>query len=155
MKLTREQKKKIRCYRNDIYPLNLYVARSSDIDLLNEYFVYYWTVEDMQEDRPAKNNVESDESSLGMTCMVKEPNGSKGILIILEDLTKESFSKQVDVISHESTHAATAISNYLGLSIPSYDRGDEHYAYLLGWIAGCVANAFITFKQEDDGTDRE
>ena len=57
MKLTREQKKKIRCYRNDIYPLNLYVARSSDIDLLNDYFVYYWTVEDMQEDRPAKNNI--------------------------------------------------------------------------------------------------
>lgn len=151
MKLTREQKKRIRKYNNDIYPLNLYVMRISDEELAMNYFDFYNSVEDMGNEESRDRFKINDHSALTILC--RESSGPRGVLIMLPDFKDWSYSEIVDTITHESGHATTAFCDYLGMRPPTYDGGDEHFTYLLGWIAGCVANAYITFKQEDDETD--
>ena len=154
MKLNKAQKKKIHRYHNDVYPLNLYVASGEDLDIINGFFDFYWTVESMREGVPNTNSLTDDGSALGLTCLVVEKKtGSKGVLVVLEDLTEQTYQEQINTIAHESGHVTTAICQYLGIPTPTYDGGDEHFAYLLGWVAGCIANTFIEIKRQKDETN--
>lgn len=54
-----------------------------------------------------------------------------GPLIIFKD--KESLS--FDIVAHESLHVASFIADICNLK---YDyENDEHFAYLIGWVAEC------------------
>ena len=59
------------------------------------------------------------------------------------------WDELADTIAHESTHAADAIFDYIYASGQSYDNGNEPYAYLLGYIAGRIANTVIRWKERN------
>ena len=44
----------------------------------------------------------------------------------------------VETISHESVHVASCIFNDCGLRMGFADQQDEHFAYLVGWVAKCI-----------------
>lgn len=151
MKLTRQEKRKIKAYANTIYPLNLYVTDARHLETVNNVFDFYWTVSSWREGVKNDNKLLEDETTLGLTALVIEKNtGARGVLVVLENLDECSYKVQVDTISHESLHVTTAMCQYVGIPTPTYDEGDEHFAYLLGWVAGCIADAVVEFKKEKD-----
>lgn len=58
-----------------------------------------------------------------------------------KDLGIAVYFKEIwfDTIAHESTHIANIIFGDLNVAMNWDD--DEHYSYLVGWIANCIAEA--------------
>ena len=51
----------------------------------------------------------------------------------------------VNTIAHEAVHATNFIFNDLEVDF-NFDS-DEHYAYMVGWVAGCVQMAINEYKK--------
>ena len=136
---------KIIAYSPDIYPVYLYVGSKDDLDEANEIFDGYDTLVDAANDEDPGTIVFDRDTTAATTVCVKEKNtGSIGLLVLIdfgkiEDMTSE-------VIAHESVHVADGMFDHLGLTKQSYKEGNEHYAYLVGWIAGSISNYIIQYK---------
>lgn len=63
----------------------------------------------------------------------KRENGDRGILICFRNKSSLNF----DIVSYESCHAADYICEELGITGQSFSENNEHYTYLVGWIAKC------------------
>lgn len=65
-----------------------------------------------------------------------------GVLVILYD------NIDTDKIAHEAVHIADWFFEYCGVNGESFSEGNEHYAYTVGWAAGCIANVLIKEKND-------
>ena len=54
------------------------------------------------------------------------------------------------LIAHESVHIADYFYEACGCNSEDFTDGNEAYAYLVGWAAGCIANVLI--KEKDGKT---
>ena len=74
-----------------------------------------------------------------------------GVLIILNSayLDKDRYSYLVNTISHESVHAADMVFQYIGQFTEDFDSKNEPYAYLVGWIAGCIGDYLTKYFKEN------
>ena len=115
-----------------IYPTKLWVLFS--IDDLKEFTDY--------DGDDFKINEKSDTVDIFMLSHVKKKiSDTYGIAIVVLD------ELNINAISHEAVHAASAMFDYLGISM-GFDYGkDEHYAYLVGWAAECIEMANLENKK--------
>lgn len=75
-----------------------------------------------------------DESAYAITSNVHDKvNDRGGILIRFQNKS----AMTADVITHEATHAAMEIFDYIGAQIDL--KNQEVFSYLCGWIAKCIA----------------
>ncbi len=44
-----------------------------------------------------------------------------------------------EIISHESSHCADYIFDECGMVHETFSKGNEHYAFLCGWVAKCMS----------------
>ncbi len=107
-----------------IYPRKLWIATSWE-DVKDEFVPY------------ADYAFDEHEKADGVTYPQVERKKTKkyGVLIVFNFDEGVGGSEMVEVIAHESLHAANAIFSELGIEY-SLTR-DEHAAYMVGWIAKC------------------
>ena len=108
----------------NIYPRKLWIATSwKDV---KDKFVPY-----------ADYAFDEHEKTDGVTYPQVERMKTKkyGVLIVFNFDEGVGGSEMVEVIAHESLHAANAIFSELGIEYSL--THDEHAAYMVGWIAKC------------------
>lgn len=111
----------------EVYPRKLWICVSKDVKEIESRFVL---------DKKYSNESDSfsTENSMALCCAVEnKADYRKGVLIIFAEKKCLNF----DVVSHESIHAADYICQELGILSQEFSSGNEHYAYLVGWIAKC------------------
>ena len=121
-----------------IYPVGLCISKS--IEELRKHYV----AEDGSELEPR-----TEEERKGVTATTYKMNRRKGHGCAVGIV----FWKKpvIDIIAHEAFHAADYIFNELGVDFVT-DGSNEHWAYLIGWIAGCCGD-FV--KKEFKECERE
>ena len=68
--------------------------------------------------------------------------GKIGVLLVIFN----SEETNTDIIAHESVHIADYYYEACGCNSEGFTDGNEAYAYLVGWAAGCIANVLIKEK---------
>lgn len=97
----------------------------------------------MSEERTTEELNRAKESSYAACFSVTEKKTNEiGILCILYD------NVSTEIIAHESVHIADWFFEYCGINSEDYSQGNEHYAYTVGWAAGCIADALIKYKND-------
>lgn len=127
-----------------VYPRKLWVA--DKIEGLDKVFAFMKLSDPYIENESAYDKMLSDAeyTNSGMlTCPVMRiSDGLYGVLVIALDL--DSITS--DMIPHESVHVADYIFSQLGILSQDFTEGNEAYAYLVGWAAGCISSSVTKFK---------
>lgn len=145
----------IQYYENKIYPLDLFVCIGETADKLNKKFRFYRSIDGCRSGDQNKEAIMDVQvpSMTGCTTLArtKDKYETPCVVITLNaSMTSiAGWDELADTIAHESTHAADAIFDYIYASGQSYDNGNEPYAYLLGYIAGRIANTVIEWKERN------
>lgn len=127
---------KVDVYDPVIYPRLLFVA--TELEGLDDKFEFL-TINYKHDDGGAFNRLISsidDNPSGAITCpVIRKSDNKYGVIVIILDLEEIDS----DVIPHESVHVADYIYEQLGIYTTDFSEGNEHYAYLVGWAAGCIS----------------
>ena len=134
-----------------LYPRSIWVVNCSETDpeFLLKRFTFYVNTEGWNK---INKNMEDEFASSCTTaiagCYVVEEKSTRnvGILLVIYDID----SVDTSVIAHESVHLADYIYEATGCNSEDFSDGNEAYAYLVGWAAGCIANVLI--KEKDGKT---
>ena len=87
-----------------------------------------------------------DGSGVLATCpVIRKSDGKKGVVVIILDWDELIPGDE----AHEAVHAADYMFDELGMYSQSFAEHNEQYAYLVGWIAGCISKTIIKLKQYD------
>ena len=78
----------------------------------------------------------------GCYVVEEKSTGRLGILLVIFQIDEMDAS----LIAHESVHIADYFYEVCGCNSEDFTDGNEAYAYLVGWVAGCVANVLIKEK---------
>ena len=131
-------------YSNDIYPMDLFVGTGEDISYAEKHFLFYRSVEDLQNDCHIEDaTVKPLQSASGVTFIVRHKKSDiKGVLILLNMnyLKEGDYAFMLETVSHESSHAVDAVYQVINQNSDTYDNGNEPHAYLTGWFAGCIGS---------------
>lgn len=133
-------------YSNDIYPMDLWVGTEQDVPYANKNFLHYYSVQDLQQDKPIENSQIDPfiiSSTSAVTYVVRhKKSGIKGILILfnMTYIKEGDYCFILDTVSHESSHAVDAVYQVIRETSGNYDDGNEPHAYLTGWFAGCIGS---------------
>lgn len=134
-------------YDPKLYPRKLWVT--TDINKLDKEFIFIDT-EDNEENISIYREILQDyeqNKSIAITCAVMNvANNELGVLVVLMNVDKVD----TEVIAHESVHVADYFYEQLGLYSQDFSKGNEAYAYLVGWSAGCISNTLIKNKKQND-----
>lgn len=135
-----------------LYPRTLWVVnvKNEDPVALTNKFIFYKNVPGWREiDKHIDDElVESVDSVIAGCYVVEEKStGKYGLLLILFMIEEVNTS----TIAHESVHVADYFYEVCGCNSEDYSDGNEAYAYLVGWVAGCIANVLI--KEKDGKTE--
>lgn len=138
------KKRKIDMYDPQIYPRKLWVAVRPEE--LEEQFKFYYTdksglIENIEEE------LADDEIVMSTYSVCRRSDGLYGCLVYIPNLNTITD----DVIPHEAVHVADYIYEELGIqAIEPYSQGNENYAHLVGWAAGCISKTVIKEKRNDN-----
>lgn len=111
-------------FKNDIYPRKLWIATSWDD--VKEKFDTNGDYEFKEEERAYATTYQG---------IRRKCSGTLGVLIVFNEYKNIGGSKIVEIVAHESLHAANAIFDELGIEYSL--THDEHAAYMVGWVANC------------------
>ena len=141
---------KIHKFEN-IYPRTFWIANCSKEYPweLTKKFNFYENTPGWQELATGINN-ELDNAaftSIAACYPVEEKaTGKIGVLLTVFQIDEMDQS----LIAHESVHIADYFYEACGCNSEDFTDGNEAYAYLVGWAAGCIANVLI--KEKDGKT---
>lgn len=132
-----------------IYPRTLWIVNCSKehpVHLMHKFIFYLNTPGWNQVNKNIEEELSNADNTATAGCYVVEEKstGKLGILMVifrLEDMDES-------IIAHESVHVADFYYEVCGCNAEDFTDGNEAYAYLVGWVAGCVANVLI---KERDG----
>lgn len=138
------KKRNIDMYDPQIYPRKLWVAVGPEE--LDEQFKFYYTdksklIENIEEE------LADDDIAMCTYSVCRRSDGLYGCLVYAPNLNAITD----DVIPHEAVHVADYMYEETGIrAIESYSQGNESYAHLVGWAAGCISKTIIKEKQNDN-----
>lgn len=142
---------KIHKYEN-LYPRTFWIANLDEGDptkLLNRFTFFVnepgWNrvKKDMEEE------LDSAYTAAIAACYPVEEKTTKKLGVLLVVFNMDSMD--TDIIAHESVHVADYFYEVTGCNTEDFTEGNEAYAYLVGWTAGCIANALI--KENNEKTE--
>lgn len=130
-----------------IYPCALWVTLSSDLEYIFERFDvasmnnFYTacgkTVSQIVNEYPIN-------SCATTTPVIERETDKIGVLVILN-----SECIQSTTVAHESVHVADYVFELTNSNSEDFSIGNEPYAHLVGWAAGCI---FKVIKDVKDGS---
>ena len=91
-----------------------------------------------------------DGSTLGTTATCVGQDSGHFALVFVVGTRSAKSAALVDTCAHEAAHGAAAIAEHFRLDVS--DPGAEHYAYLLGYIAGWLWRE-VTNPQDEEEWD--
>ena len=134
---------KIHKFEN-IYPRTFWIANCSKEHPreLTKKFNFYDNTPGWQELATGINN-ELDNASFTSiaACYPVEEKATGKIGVILTIFQTSEMDSSL--IAHESVHIADYFYEACGCNSEDFTDGNEAYAYLVGWAAGCIANVLI------------
>lgn len=142
-------------YYNEIYKPELWVATTDDKDKIRKLFRSFYSINDLEENSNPRV-IDLDRSFSGTTYLVKhQKRDSMGVLIVLnsEHLNKDDYCYMMNTVAHESVHAADMTFQYIGQFKEDFDSRNEPYAYLVGWVAGCMGDYLTKYFKEHGGEE--
>lgn len=132
-----------------IYPRTLWIVNCDKDDpcTLTNRFKFYLNTPGWKQIN--KNILEEFEDAVetavaGCYVVEEKSTGTLGILLVIFRMD----CMDAATIAHESVHVADFYYEVSGCNAEDFSDGNEAYAYLVGWVAGCVANVLI---KEKDG----
>lgn len=136
-----------------LYPRNLWIANATKEDPLQalDKFTFIKNLPGWDsEDRNIDLHMPEDKKVSIATCYIVEERstGELGILLMIYNIDNFDTAS----IAHESVHIADFYYEACGCNAEDYTEGNEAYAYLVGWAAGCIANVLIKEKNNDGKT---
>lgn len=134
-------KPKVDEYDAIIYPRKLWIA--TKLEGLDDIFAFCKLtntyIEDPETYNELKNDKDKDGDGAVTVPVFRKSDGSLGVLVII--YSKEQGSNIVNTIAHESVHVADYFYQDLGIMAQEFRDGNESYAYLVGWAAGCMSSS--------------
>lgn len=131
-----------------IYPRILWVA--DQLEGLDKVFTFTKVSNPYVENVAGYTELmeDSEYDNAGMvTCPVMhKATNLLGVLVIALDPENTT----ADMIPHESVHVADYIYQQLGIISQEFTEGNEAYAYLVGWAAGCISKSVTNFKMKEE-----
>lgn len=135
-----------------LYPRTLWIVNCDDEDatkLLNK-FIFYLNIpgwNQINKDIEEELESASDSAIAGCYAVEEKSTGKLGLLMVIFQIDGMDTS----IVAHESVHVADYFYEVCGCNSEDFSDGNEAYAYLVGWVAGCVANVLI--KEKDGKTE--
>lgn len=115
-----------------IYPLRVWVTiKPSPKDVINKF--YGLDMEGLVTDLSEDDIAPKDGRIAQANTVVHKSDNQKGVIVIIH---RPSYMR-TRTICHEACHCADFFCDELGITSRSFEDG-EAYAYLTGWIAGCI-----------------
>lgn len=126
---------------NTMWSGYLFIVNCGDKDsteLINKFeFI------DMHPDIVLSSLVDAEKNANAACFSVAEKRtGRLGVLLVMYNTMNS------EKIAHEAVHIADWFFEHCGVNSESFSEGNEHYAYTVGWAAGCIANVLI--KENND-----
>lgn len=106
-----------------IYPRKVWVMIASNERFLNDTFNHGYNIE----------NFAQKSTAIVFPCELKK-TGEYGVAVVF---TRKKHMT-LKTICHESVHVASCIFNECNIRMGFSDCQDEHYAYLVGWVAESI-----------------
>lgn len=127
-----------------LYPRTLWIVNCDEEDatkLMNKFTFFLNTPGWNQVNKNIEEELENASNSAIAGCYTVEEKstGKLGLLMIIFRMDDMDTS----IIAHESVHVADYFYEVCGCNSEDFSDGNEAYAYLVGWVAGCVANVLI------------
>lgn len=131
-----------------LYPRSLWIVNCSEEDptILTKKYIFYKNLPGWKEiDKDIEKELSSAEDHAIAGCYVVEERstGTLGLLLIIFRIDDVDTS----IVAHESVHIADYFYEVCGCNSEDFTDGNEAYAYLVGWVAGCIANVLIKERQ--------
>lgn len=129
-----------------LYPLTLFVCTADELDKIAKRFNGHDTIEELRASINPKEIKIDASSYYGFTGLVEEKiTGKYGVLVCVENEYVSTVT-----IAHEAVHVADAMFSFSRASTQGFDESNEPYAYLVGWIAGCISDYLIEVKRNNE-----
>lgn len=132
-----------------LYPRIFWIVNYSENfpTMLTNKFIFYentpgWDVVNKGIEDELRNAYST--AIAGCYAVEEKSTGRFGLLMVIFRIDDMDTS----IIAHESVHVADYYYEVCGCNSEDFSEGNEAYAYLVGWVAGCVANVLI---KERDG----
>lgn len=138
-------------YYNSIYKPELWIATIDDKNKIRKIFRSFYSINDLEKNLNP-GIIDLDRSFSGTTYLVKhQKRDAMGVLIVLnsEHLNKDDYCYMMNTVAHESVHAADMTFQYIGQFKEDFDSRNEPYAYLVGWVAGCIGDYLTKYFKEN------
>lgn len=131
-----------------LYPRSLWIVNCNGEDptMLTKKYIFYKNLPGWKEvySDIDKELISAEDSAIAACYVVEERStGNLGLLLVIfriEDLDTAT-------VAHESVHVADYFYEVCGCNSEDFTDGNEAYAYLVGWAAGCIANVLIKERQ--------
>lgn len=131
-------------YDPKVYPRKLWVC--NEVEGLDKVFVFMRTDDPDKENPNGYKSILETDNSVMCTCPVMRiSDGKLGVLVIAMDME----TVNTESIAHESVHVADYFYNQLDLVSQDFRDGNEAYAYLVGWAAGCISSSMVKYNKEE------
>lgn len=140
-----QKKLQIDKYDFHVYPRLLWVVIGKNAHKIADLFTFYYTSKDKIINSDILKNLESGLFAAGTYSIHDNKTGQYGVLLYIPVL--DNFDNTD--IAHEAVHIADYIFQETGMYTEDFADGNEHYAYLVGYIAGCISNSIIKAKKDD------
>lgn len=121
----------------NLYACKLFIVKYEDIEdtsYIGNNFIFHKgndLVDGSRFDDILKEDKES--AHAAVYSVRRKKDGILGVLLVIyEDITTEH-------VAHEAVHIADYFCEFSGITTQDFSEGNEHYAYLVGWAAGCIA----------------
>lgn len=127
----------VREYKFNIYPCSLWITKETDISKLSSKF-YFCKRDNLYQidDDVIEIQNELDEGGVEAACIPvisKETNNIGILMIVVRSIS-------TPIIAHESVHIADYVFQLCDINSEDFRDGNEHYAYLVEWIAEQISN---------------
>lgn len=127
-----------------IYPRILWIVNCDEDDprnLTNRFTFYLNSPGWKQVNKNIHEELQSayDAAVAGCYVVEEKSTGLLGLLMVVFKIDDMDTA----TIAHESVHVADFYYEVAGCNAEDFTDGNEAYAYLVGWIAGCVSNVLI------------
>lgn len=127
-----------------LYPRTLWIVNYGDSfpSALTNKFIFYLNTpgwDKINKDIEDELSNASSTAIAGCYAVEEKSTGKLGLLMVIFRMDDMDAS----IIAHESVHVADYFYEVCGCNSEDFSDGNEAYAYLVGWVAGCVANVLI------------
>lgn len=131
-----------------LYPRSLWIVNyyEEDPTMLTKKYIFYKNLPGWKEvDKDIEKELSSAEDNAIAGCYVVEERstGTLGLLLVIFRINDMDTA----TVAHESVHVADYFYEVCGCNSEDFTDGNEAYAYLVGWVAGCIANVLIKERQ--------